>query len=150
MRHNDPVTTNEQGPRTADETAQQRIAALTARIEQARVDYYEHDAPTMADAEYDELEKELRALEEANPQLAAEDSPTRTVGGAAAAGLPTIDHAERMQSLDNVFSLEELREWCAHAAAELGGEVRYLTELDRKSTRLNSSHHQVSRMPSSA
>ena len=129
MRHNDPVTTNEQGPRTADETAQQRIAALTARIEQARVDYYEHDAPTMADAEYDELEKELRALEEANPQLAAEDSPTRTVGGAAAAGLPTIDHAERMQSLDNVFSLEELREWCAHAAAELGGEVRYLTEL---------------------
>ena len=129
MRHNDPVTTNEQGPRTADETAQQRIAELTARIEQARVDYYEHDAPTMADAEYDELEKELRALEEANPQLAAEDSPTRTVGGAAAAGLPTIDHAERMQSLDNVFSLEELREWCAHAAAELGGEVRYLTEL---------------------
>jgi len=129
VRHNDPVTTNEQGPRTADETAQQRIAALTARIEQARVDYYEHDAPTMADAEYDELEKELRALEEANPQLAAEDSPTRTVGGAAAAGLPTIDHAERMQSLDNVFSLEELREWCAHAAAELGGEVRYLTEL---------------------
>nr|WP_164929962.1 NAD-dependent DNA ligase LigA [Brachybacterium faecium] len=123
------MTTNEQGPRTADETAQQRIAALTARIEQARVDYYEHDAPTMADAEYDELEKELRALEEANPQLAAEDSPTRTVGGAAAAGLPTIDHAERMQSLDNVFSLEELREWCAHAAAELGGEVRYLTEL---------------------
>ena len=129
MRHNDPVTTNEQGPRTADETAQQRIAELTARIEQARVDYYEHDAPTMADAEYDELEKELRALEEQNPQLAAEDSPTRTVGGALAAGLPTIDHAERMQSLDNVFSTDELRQWCEHAAAELGGNVRYLLEL---------------------
>ncbi|WME24643.1 NAD-dependent DNA ligase LigA [Brachybacterium sp. GU-2] len=123
------VTTNEQGPRTADETAQQRIAELTAQIEQARVDYYEHDAPTMADTEYDELEKELRALEEANPQLAAEDSPTRTVGGAAAAGLPTIDHAERMQSLDNVFSTDELRQWCEHAAAELGGNVRYLLEL---------------------
>lgn len=123
------VTTNEQGPRTADETTQQRIAELTAQIEQARVDYYEHDAPTMADTEYDELEKELRALEEANPQLAAEDSPTRTVGGAAAAGLPTIDHAERMQSLDNVFSTDELRQWCEHAAAELGGNVRYLLEL---------------------
>ncbi|MGO1285859.1 MAG: NAD-dependent DNA ligase LigA [Brachybacterium sp.] len=123
------MTKNEQEPRTADETAQQRIAELTAQIEQARVDYYEHDAPTMADAEYDGLEKELRQLEEANPQLAAEDSPTRTVGGALAAGLPTIDHAERMQSLDNVFSTEELREWCAHAAAELGGEARYLTEL---------------------
>ena len=129
MRHNDPVTTNEQGPRTADETAQQRIAELTARIEQARVDYYEHDAPTMADAEYDELEHELRALEEQNPQLAAEDSPTRTVGGALAAGLPTIDHAERMLSLDNVFSSEELRQWCDHAAAELGASVRYLLEL---------------------
>ncbi|HLQ80216.1 MAG TPA: NAD-dependent DNA ligase LigA [Brachybacterium sp.] len=109
--------------------AQQRIAELTAQIEQARVDYYEHDAPTMADAEYDVLEKELRALEEAHPQLAAEDSPTRTVGGAPAAGLPTIVHAERMQSLDNVFSLEELREWCEHVAAELRAPVRFLTEL---------------------
>ncbi|WP_345079199.1 NAD-dependent DNA ligase LigA [Brachybacterium paraconglomeratum] len=123
------MTTNEQEPRTADETAQQRIASLTAQIEQARVDYYEHDAPTMADAEYDRLEQELRTLEEANPQLAAEDSPTRTVGGAAAAGLPTIEHAERMQSLDNVFSIEDLREWCSHAAAEIGGTARFLTEL---------------------
>ena len=129
VRHNVAVTTNEQGPRTDDHSAQQRIAELTAQIEQARVDYYEHDAPTMADAEYDALEKELRALEEAHPQLAAEDSPTRTVGGAPAAALPTIVHAERMQSLDNVFSLEELREWCAHALAELGGSARFLTEL---------------------
>ena len=131
VRDNVPVTTNAQDPRPADETAdaQQRIAELTARIEQARVDYYEHDAPTMADGEYDALEKELRALEEENPQLASEDSPTRTVGGAAAGGLPTIVHAERMQSLDNVFSLEELREWCEHAAAELGAPVRFLNEL---------------------
>ena len=131
MRDNGPVTTNEPAPRPADETAdaQQRIAELTARIEQARVDYYEHDAPTMADGEYDALEKELRALEAENPQLASEDSPTRTVGGAAAGGLPTIVHAERMQSLDNVFSLEELREWCEHAAAELSAPVRFLNEL---------------------
>lgn len=131
MRDNGPVTTNEPAPRPTDETAdaQQRIAELTARIEQARVDYYEHDAPTMTDGEYDALEKELLALEEENPQLASEDSPTRTVGGAAAGGLPTIVHAERMQSLDNVFSLEELREWCEHAAAELGAPVRFLNEL---------------------
>ena len=131
VRDNVPVTTNAQDPRPADETAdaQQRIAELTARIEQARVDYYEHDAPTMADGEYDALEKELRALEAENPQLASEDSPTRTVGGAAAGGLPTIVHAERMQSLDNVFSLEELREWCEHAAAELSAPVRFLNEL---------------------
>jgi DNA ligase (NAD+) len=131
VRDNVPVTTNEPAPRPADATAdaQQRIAELTARIEQARADYYEHDAPTMADGEYDALEKELRALEAENPQLASEDSPTRTVGGVPAAGLPTIVHAERMQSLDNVFSLEELREWCEHVAAELRAPVRFLTEL---------------------
>ncbi|MBP2383890.1 hypothetical protein JOF43_003879 [Brachybacterium sacelli] len=50
------------------------------------------------------------------------DSPTRTVGGAAA-GLPTIEHAERVQSLDNVFSVDELRERCTHVAAELGSET---------------------------
>ena len=131
VRDNVPVTTNEKSPRPADETAdaQQRIAELTARIEQARADYYEHDAPTMADGEYDALEKELRALEAENPQLASEDSPTRTVGGAPATGLPTIVHAERMQSLDNVFSLEELREWCEHVAEELRAPVRFLNEL---------------------
>src|SRR5699024_6076078 len=134
-RHNESVTEEETRPRpdgaspSHTDLAQQRIAELTAQIEQARVDYYEHDAPTMADAEYDVLEKELRALEEAHPQLAAGDSPTRTVGGAPAAGLPTIVHAERMQSLDNVFSLEELREWCEHVAAELRAPVRFLTEL---------------------
>ncbi|MEE1617113.1 NAD-dependent DNA ligase LigA [Brachybacterium sp. J153] len=111
------------------EDAQQRIAALTAQIEQARADYYERDAPTMTDGEYDALERELRALEAEHPQLASEDSPTRTVGGAAASGLPTVVHAERMQSLDNVFSVDELREWCEHAATELGGAPRFLTEL---------------------
>ncbi|MBB5831127.1 NAD-dependent DNA ligase LigA [Brachybacterium aquaticum] len=115
---------------SSDSTAQQRIAELIAQIEQAREDYYGHDAPTMADAEYDALEQELRTLEAEHPQLAREDSPTRTVGNAGVAtGLAPVQHAERMQSLDNVFSLEELREWCAHASAELGGSVRWLTEL---------------------
>ena len=62
MRDNVQVMTDALDPRPADQTAdaQQRIAELTARIEQARVDYYEHDAPTMADGEYDALEKELQ------------------------------------------------------------------------------------------
>lgn len=112
--------------------AQERIAELTAQIEQARVDYYEHDAPTMADAEYDRLERELRELEEANPQLASEDSPTQSVGGAVAAGFAPVDHIERMMSLDNAFELEEIDAWAARAAQGLGAgaaDVRYLTEL---------------------
>ncbi|MGO2535771.1 MAG: NAD-dependent DNA ligase LigA, partial [Brachybacterium tyrofermentans] len=108
---------------------QQRIAELTAQIEKAIEDYYLHDAPTLADAEYDALERELRELEEQNPQLARPDSPTQTVHGVVASGLAEIVHAERMLSLDNVFSLQELRDWCAHAAAELGQEVHWLTEL---------------------
>ena len=64
MRDNVQVMTDAQDPRPSDQTAdaQQRIAELTARIEQARADYYEHDAPTMSDGEYDALEQELRAL----------------------------------------------------------------------------------------
>lgn len=144
MRHNVLVSQDEQdtqNPQHTESTAaaeqpesdavepQQRIAELTAQIEKAIEDYYLHDAPTLADAEYDALERELRELEEQNPQLARPDSPTQTVHGVVASGLEEIVHAERMLSLDNVFSLQELRDWCAHAAAELGQEVHWLTEL---------------------
>ena len=144
MRHNVLVSQDEQdtqNPQHTESTAaaeqpesdavepQQRIAELTAQIEKAIEDYYLHDAPTLADAEYDALERELRELEEQNPQLASPDSPTQTVHGVVASGLAEIVHAERMLSLDNVFSLQELRDWCAHAAAELDQEVHWLTEL---------------------
>ena len=111
---------------------QERIAELTARIEQARVEYYENDAPTLSDAEYDRLERELRKLEQANPQLAAADSPTQSVGGAVAAGFAAVKHIERMMSLDNAFDLEEIDAWAHRAAEGLGAgaaDVRYLTEL---------------------
>lgn len=124
----DPQPTEDSGAAEA----QQRIAELTAQIEQARTDYYEHDAPTLADAEYDRLEIELRDLEEANPQLAAEDSPTRTVGGAVAAGFVPTPHIQRMMSLENAFELEEIDAWAARVSEGVGGqgtEVHYLTEL---------------------
>ncbi|MFP3468115.1 NAD-dependent DNA ligase LigA, partial [Leifsonia sp. SIMBA_070] len=66
---------------------------------------------------------------EAHPVLRAQDSPTQTVGAAEATGLDTIEHAERMLSLDNVFSPEELRDWCVKAHESAGREVRWLTEL---------------------
>lgn len=136
MRHNVLVSQDEQdtqptAPPTENDAAaaQQRIAALTAQIEEAIEDYYVRDAPTMADSEYDALEHELQALEAQHPQLARADSPTQTVHGAVDAELVEIDHAERMLSLDNVFSIQELRDWCGHAGGELGQEVRWLTEL---------------------
>ncbi len=106
------------------------MAELAARIEQARLEYYEHDAPTLSDAEYDALEQELRALEKEHPQLAREDSPTRTVGGGVAAGFTPVEHPSRMMSLDNAFSPEEVDAWAQRAREQLpGSEIVFLTEL---------------------
>ncbi|MCJ1703417.1 NAD-dependent DNA ligase LigA [Rathayibacter sp. VKM Ac-2926] len=107
----------------------QRVDELRARIRSASEDYYAADASPLADAEYDALVRELAELETAHPELASEDSPTQTVGGVVAAGLDPIDHAERMLSLDNVFSAEELREWCDKTVASAARPVAWLTEL---------------------
>ena len=71
----------------------------------------------------------LEAIERLYPELQGQDSPTLTVGAAQGMQFAPVEHAERMLSLDNVFSLDELREWCAKAQASAGRAVRWLTEL---------------------
>ncbi|WP_375384637.1 NAD-dependent DNA ligase LigA [uncultured Microbacterium sp.] len=71
----------------------------------------------------------LEQLERLFPVLQGQDSPTLTVGAAQASMFTPVTHAERMLSLDNVFSPEELAEWCAKAQAGAGRPVRWLTEL---------------------
>ncbi|WP_373457218.1 NAD-dependent DNA ligase LigA [Microbacterium sp. C448] len=71
----------------------------------------------------------LEAIERLYPELQGQDSPTLTVGAAQGTQFAPVEHAERMLSLDNVFSLDELREWCAKAQAGAGRAVRWLTEL---------------------
>lgn len=84
----------------------------------------------MSDAEYDALIRELEGIERAHPELAGQDSPTQQVGAAiVAAGFPEHRHAERMLSLDNVFSHEELLAWCAKTQLAAGEELRWLSEL---------------------
>ncbi|SDE21321.1 NAD-dependent DNA ligase LigA [Auraticoccus monumenti] len=109
---------------------QQRVAELAAQLEEARLAYYDRDEPVMADAEYDRLERELRALEEAHPELRSPDSPTATVGGVVGTAFSPVQHLQRMMSLDNAFTTEELGEWDDRVRRELG-EVpfHYLTEL---------------------
>ena len=109
--------------------ANARAQELRERIEEASRAYYDRDTSILSDAEYDALVRELEELERAHPELQSQDSPTQQVQGSATSGLPTIEHLERMLSLDNVFSPEELREWCAKTAAAAGGEVQWLTEL---------------------
>ncbi|HLS92453.1 MAG TPA: NAD-dependent DNA ligase LigA, partial [Microbacterium sp.] len=102
---------------------------LVARIDSAREAYYGADTSPVDDATYDGWMHRLEQLEAAHPILRAQDSPTQTVGAAETTGLETIAHAERMLSLDNVFSPDELRDWCVRAQQASGRDVRWLTEL---------------------
>lgn len=87
-----------QSPSPAD-----RIAELRARIEDANHQYYVLDDPSIPDAEYDALMRELEALEAAHPALVRADSPTRTVGARPDGGFPEVQHAIPMLSLANAF-----------------------------------------------
>ena len=104
---------------------------LTTRILELRDQYYEKNASTASDAEYDALVRRLDAIERAHPELQSADSPTQTVGGRAETTMfAPVTHAERMLSLDNVFSEDELREWAAKIERDAGrSAVRYLSEL---------------------
>lgn len=87
-------------------------------------DLYYNGQPVITDAEFDELFRTLQALEEAHPELAVPDSPTKEVGAAPTdSAFADVRHPERMMSLDNVFSEEEMREWLSKTPGP------YLTEL---------------------
>lgn len=112
------------------DTARREAERLTELIERYRLVYYSEGASLVSDAEYDALIRALEAIERAFPELAGQDSPTQQVGAAiVSAGFPEHQHAERMLSLDNVFSLDEFREWAEKTRAAAGRDVRWLTEL---------------------
>jgi len=89
----------------------ERIDALTERLNQANYRYYVLDDPDMPDFEYDRLLRELEELEQAHPELAREDSPTRRVGGEALSQFEKVTHPVPLMSLQDVFSMEELAEF---------------------------------------
>ncbi|PRX24828.1 DNA ligase (NAD+) [Actinoplanes italicus] len=109
--------------------ASSRHAELADEIREHQHRYYELDAPTVSDAEFDLLLRELEALETEFPELRTPESPTQMVGGTASGDFPKVEHAERMMSLDNVFNLDELTAWTERAVRDAGGPVRFLCEL---------------------
>lgn len=112
------------------EDARAEAERLTAEIERLRTAYYSEATSLVSDAEYDVMFHRLEAIERAFPELGGQDSPTQEVGAAVvSAGFPEHEHAERMLSLDNVFSIEEFREWAEKTRAVAGREVLWLTEL---------------------
>lgn len=115
-----------------DSRAAERHARLSAEITEHRRRYYEQDAPSISDAEFDALMRELLALEDEFPQLRTLDSPSQQVGGAVAAGFSKVTHLTPLLSLGNVFSLEELDHWIERTEKLAGPELAeagYLCEL---------------------
>lgn len=90
-----------------------RHADLAAEIVDARFRYYVLDAPTLSDAAFDALLRELEALEAAHPELRTPDSPTQTVGGVIGASFEPVRHLTPLMSLDNAFSTDEVLRWAA-------------------------------------
>ncbi|WP_396654099.1 MULTISPECIES: NAD-dependent DNA ligase LigA [Microbacterium] len=111
------------------EASRAEAQELTDRIIDARDAYYGRNAELVDDATYDGWMHRLEELERLHPELQGQDSPTQTVGAAESSMFAPVEHAERMLSLDNVFSLDELRDWCVKAETAAGRKVRWLTEL---------------------
>ncbi|QCQ18127.1 NAD-dependent DNA ligase LigA [Microbacterium sp. RG1] len=109
--------------------ARAEAAELTERILRARDAYYGEDAELVDDATYDGWIRRLEELERLHPEVQTQDSPTLSVGAASTTMFAPVEHAERMLSLDNVFSPDELRDWCVKTQASAGRPVRWLTEL---------------------
>lgn len=103
--------------------------ALLEQIIEHRNRYYEHDAPTISDSEYDDLERRLRQLEKQHPELASPQSPTSTVGGARSEKFEPVEHLQQMYSLDNAFASEELEAWAHRVESALGVLPPLLCEL---------------------
>ena len=106
-----------------------RHAELSEEILGHQFAYYVKDAPVVSDAEYDALLRELAQLEEEHPTLRTPQSPTQRVGGTFSTEFTAVDHLERMMSLDNAFSREELEAWNDRVVREVGDGVHYLCEL---------------------
>jgi len=104
---------------------------VAERASAAQFAYHVKDAPTISDGEYDQLIRRLTELEESYPELRTPDSPTQQVGGAVfSTDFTSVDHLERMLSLDNCFSPQELAAWAARVARDAStAAYHYLCEL---------------------
>jgi DNA ligase (NAD+) len=115
---------------TADPGARQRHQELADEITEHNYRYHVLDAPVVSDAEYDALMRELRGLEDQFPELRTPDSPTQKVGDVISTDFAPVEHLERLLSLDNAFSREELDAWAARTERLApAGVAPYLCEL---------------------
>ncbi len=99
----------------------ERVVELRSIITRHAAAYYEQDNPEIPDSDYDELLRELKALEEAHPELVTKSSPTRRVGGEPNVAFSAVTHSAAMMSLHNAFDVDELQTWYQRVQRRLGG-----------------------------
>jgi DNA ligase (NAD+) len=109
--------------------ARQRADELRQQLHHHNYRYHVLDDPEISDVEYDELMRELRAIEDRFPELITEDSPTQRVGGPPTDLFAEARHRAPMLSLDNAFSRDELEAWARRVEREVGSGARYTCEL---------------------
>jgi DNA ligase (NAD+) len=127
-------TAGSTAPATPGDELREEYAQLTEEVRAHRIAYYQDAAPTISDAEFDALFRRLEELEALHPELVSNDSPTQEVGGEVSSAFAPVEHLARMYSLEDVFSLDELRAWLDRAAAGVeqrnpGATIAWLTEL---------------------
>ena len=108
--------------------AREEIAQLRQKIEQYNNEYYNLDAPSVSDFDYDALMRRLIELEENNPELRSPDSPTQHVGGRALSLFSPVTHVVALESLTDVFSFEELESYIRRTDDAIQGRSEYVTE----------------------
>ncbi len=115
--------------RAAPDDARQEHARLSQELDEHSYRYYVLDAPTASDAEYDSALRRVQALEDDFPELRTPSSPTQRVAGTYSTLFTAVDHLERMLSLDNAFSAEEMASWAQRVERDTGAAPAYLCEL---------------------
>lgn len=114
---------------SADSDVYGRIAALRKEIDYHTHRYYVLDDPAISDAAFDSLMRELKKLEEEHPEFASSASPTQRVGGAVSSQFSPVVHEQRMYSLDNAMSFDELEAWMDRVEQAFDSFVPLVCEL---------------------
>ena len=116
---------------TVPKQASTRHSQLVKEIRAHDLAYYERDAPSISDPEYDALLRELEQLELSHPALVTTDSPTQRVAGGPVSALQSVAHRRPMLSLANTYSRDEVLDWFGSVKDFLGeeaGEARFHIE----------------------
>jgi DNA ligase (NAD+) len=116
-------------PPDASLAAREEHAGIAQQIDEDAYRYYVLDEPTASDTEYDQRMRRLQELEDQFPELRTPSSPTQRVGGTYSTLFTPVDHLERLLSLDNAFSEQELMAWAQRVERDAGVAPAYLCEL---------------------